>query len=292
MSDFFNKLKTFFNPEMLEKLLYVAIFVVVCLLLLRVVVFLVLKPLKKKFSQQTNMLIKKVIYYSGVIFITIAVFNQLGFNFTALLGAAGILGIAIGFAGQTSMSNVISGIFLISEKPFELGDLIKVGTTTGFVSSIDLLSIKIRTFDNLFIRIPNESMIKSEVINITRFPIRRVDIEIGVAYKEDVRRVKTLLLEVARKNPYCLDEPEPVFIFKRFGDSALELLLGVWAAKEDWLSLKNSIMIEIKECFDAAGVEIPFPHLTLYTGSETSPFPVEMSPQNSSTPPESPSPGE
>ena len=198
----------------------------------------------------------------------------MGFKLTALLGAAGIAGIAIGFASQTSVSNIISGLFLISEKPFEVGDLIKVDDTKGNVLSIDLLSVKLRTLDNQLVRIPNESLIKNQVTNITRFPIRRFDINVGVAYKEDVSRVREVLLDIAKNNPYCLDEPEPLVLFLNFGDSALEFLFAVWFVKTDFFKLRNSVMQDIKERFDAEGIEIPFPHRTLYTGSVTEPFPV------------------
>ena len=234
------------------------------------------KASKRKLRPQTNMLVRKGIFYTGSICIIISILYQLGFTLMAFLGAAGIAGIAIGFASQTSVSNIISGIFLISEQPFEVGDLIKVGDTTGVVLSIDLLSIKLRTFDNQLIRIPNESLIKNQVNNVTRFPIRRLDIEIGVAYKEDVSRVKAVLAKVAERNPYCLDEPEPLILFKNFGDSALEFLFAVWCVKADYLKLRLTIMQEIKERFDAEGIEIPFPHRTLYSGSVTEPFPVKI----------------
>jgi small-conductance mechanosensitive channel len=230
----------------------------------------------KRFSPQTGMLLRKGILYFGFAFIVITVLLELGFELTPLLGAAGVVGIAVGFASQTSVSNLISGIFLISEKPFAVGDVIKVGETMGIIMSIDLLSLKLRTFDNRFVRIPNETLIKTEVINITRFPIRRLDINLGVAYKEDVARVKDVLADIARRNPYCLDEPEPLVLFLNFGDSALEFLFGVWFVKEDFLELRNTIMQDIKERFDAEGIEIPFPHRTVYAGSVTDPFPVRV----------------
>lgn len=237
---------------------------------------LVGKAVKKRFTPQASMLIRKGIFYFGSILLIISVLYQMGFKLTALLGAAGIAGIAIGFASQTSVSNIISGLFLISEKPFEVGDLIKVDDTKGTILSIDLLSVKLRTLDNQLVRIPNESLIKNQVTNITRFPIRRFDINIGVAYKEDVSKVRTVLLDIAQNNPYCLDEPEPLVLFLNFGDSALEFLFAVWFVKTDFFKLRNSIMQEIKERFDAEGIEIPFPHRTLYTGSVTEPFPVEI----------------
>lgn len=231
---------------------------------------------RKRFSDQAGMLVRKAVFYSGVIVVAVSVLYQLGFQLTALLGAAGVAGIAIGFASQTSVSNIISGIFLISEKPFSVGDVIQVGGTTGTILSIDLLSLKLRTFDNRFVRIPNETLIKTEVINITRFPIRRLDINVGVAYKEDVQRVKDVLTDIARRNPYVLDEPTPLVLFTNFGDSALEFLFAVWFAKADLFLVRNSIMQEIKERFDAEGIEIPFPHRTLYTGAVTEPFPVRL----------------
>ena len=231
---------------------------------------------KKKLSPQANMLLRKGIFYTGGLCIIISILYQLGYTLMAILGAAGVAGIAIAFASQTSVSNIISGIFLISEQPFQVGDLIKVGDAKGVVLSIDLLSIKLRTFDNQLVRIPNENLIKNEVHNVTRFPIRRLDIEIGVAYKEDVGRVQNILKDIAEKNIYCLDEPEPLILFKNFGDSALEFLFAVWCTKTDFLTLRKKIMQEIKDRFDAEGIEIPFPHRTLYAGSVSEPFPIRV----------------
>ncbi len=232
------------------------------------------KGLKRHTTEQNSMLIQKALTYGVGLLLGLTALRELGFNLTALLGAAGIFGVAIGFASQTSLSNVISGLFLIGEKPFQIGDVLKVGDTTGVVHEMGLLSTLLRTYDNKSVRIPNENLIKSPFTNITRYPIRRLDIEVGVAYKEDIRRVLEILREVADKNPNALDEPEPVVIFKGFGESSLDILLGIWFAKADFVKLRNSILCDIKERFDAEGIEIPFPHRTLYVGAETDPFPV------------------
>ncbi len=201
---------------------------------------------------------------------------ELGFNLGVLLGAAGILTVALGFAAQTSTSNLISGLFLIGEKPFQIGDLIVVDQTLGEVLSIDLLSVKLRKFDNTYVRIPNETIIKTQVSTLTKFPIRRVDLQVGVAYKEDMARVQELLFEIAEKNPLCLEEPPPLFIFQGFGDSALTMQFSVWGRKEEYLTLKNQVQMDIKTAFDREGIEIPFPHRTLYPGSVAEPFPVTI----------------
>ncbi|MCF7975299.1 MAG: mechanosensitive ion channel family protein [Phycisphaerae bacterium] len=231
---------------------------------------------KRKLSAQGAMLLRKGIFYVGTTIIILQVLHQLNFQLGALLGAAGIVGIALGFASQTSVSNIISGLFLISEHPFEVGDQIRVGDTTGIVLSIDLLSVKLRTFDNQLVRMPNENLIKTQVNNLTHFPIRRLDINVSVAYKEDVNLVKGILLDIAKDHPHILDEPEPLVLFQDFGDSALQFLFAVWSVKEDFLILKKTVRELIKARFDAAGIEIPFPHRSLYAGTDTAPFPIRI----------------
>jgi small-conductance mechanosensitive channel len=237
---------------------------------------LVTRLAEKRFSTHHLQLARRLVYYSVLGLFVASALRELGFSLAVLMGAAGVLTVAIGFASQTSASNLISGLFLIGERPFAVGDVIRIGSTTGEVLSIDALSVKLRTFDNLFVRIPNETLIKSEVTTLTRFPIRRLDLTLGVAYKEDIERVNAVLMELAEKNPMCLDEPPPLFIFLGFGDSALDIQFSVWAKRENFLPLRNSITAEIKRAFDDAGIEIPFPHRSLYAGEATKPFPITI----------------
>jgi small-conductance mechanosensitive channel len=227
-------------------------------------------------DQQVGLVAGKLLLYPGLLLLVVLTMSELGFSLGPLLGAAGILGIAIGFASQTSVSNVISGLFLIAERPFVVDDLITVGDVTGRVISIDTISVKLRTFDNRLVRIPNETLIKSQVINVTRFPIRRLDVRVGVAYKENAARVREILREVATDNPLCLMEPEPLVLFEGFGESSIDFLFGVWSTQENYLRLRNSIQEEVKARLDEEGIEIPFPHRTLYMGSESDPLPVRL----------------
>ena len=227
------------------------------------------------FSQHHVVLFKRLVYWLLLALFIASALKQLGFSLSVLLGAAGVLSVALGFASQTSASNLISGLFLIGEQPFQLGDTIKVGNTTGEVLSIDLLSVKLRTFDNLYVRIPNESLIKSEMTNLTRFPIRRFDLLIGVAYKENISQVRQVMLKVADNNPLCLDEPDPMFLFLGFGDSSLNIQFSVWAKRENFRDLRNSLQEEIKQAFDDAGIEIPFPQRTVYLAQHAIPAQTE-----------------
>ena len=235
----------------------VALVVLVLFAALKVVAYLVGRLVERRFSRQSMMITRKIVTYLGSVVIVLVVLAQMGISLTGLLGAFGIAGVAIGFAAQTSVSNIISGVFLISEKSFELGDLVRVGDNTGVVLSIDLLSIKIRTLDNQFIRIPNETLIKSEVTTITRYPIRRMNFEFTVAYGTDLPALQQALLEVVERIPQCLDEPQPLYLIKQFGPRGVDILLGVWFAKEDFIEVKNGVHERIKERFEQDGIEVP-----------------------------------
>jgi small-conductance mechanosensitive channel len=232
--------------------------------------------LTKGFTPHLGMIAGKIIFYAGLMLIMVSVLGEFGFTLGHLLGAAGIIGIALGFASQTSVSNVISGLFLVAEKPFVIGDIISVSDVTGQILSIDTLSIKLRTFDNRFVRIPNETIVKSKVSNITHFPILRIDLDVGVAYKEDLERVREILLDVAHQHPLCLQEPEPMVIFTGYGNSSIDMFLAVWVAKTDWLTVRSELITMIKRSFDEKGVEIPFPHMSLYKGLASEPIQVQM----------------
>lgn len=273
----------FLEPKKLMSLIRIVVLVFLGLPVLYGVSRWLRKYFSEKLSSQQAMIFSKLVLYTGVLIILFSVLNELGFKLTHLLGAAGVVGVAVGFASQTSISNIICGLFLITEKPFEVDDVITVQGNTGVVLSIDILSVKLRTFDNKLIRIPNETIIKSDVTNVTYFPIRRVDLNISIAYKEDIGRIREVLLDVAHRNPLCLNEPEPVVVFSSFGGSSVDLLLLLWAVKKDLISLKNSITEEVKKRFDEEGIEIPFPHISLYSGSTTQPVPITIVKEESST---------
>jgi len=276
MNEMWIYLNELFNTEMVLKLLRALALLVVGFVVAKLISRVSLQLVGKLFTPHTSQLIQRGIYYLIFVLFIFSALLELGFNLNVLLGAASVLTVAIGFASQTSASNFISGIFLMAERSFVIGDIIKVGSTVGEVLSIDLLSVKVRTFDNLFVRLPNEVLIKSEVTTLTKFPIRRLDMKIGVAYKENIQKVKDILQRVAFDNPLCLEEPKPIYIFQGFEDSSLSLQFSVWAKRENFLDLKNSMYEQIKNAFDKEHIEIPFPHISLYTGNNTEPFPIKI----------------
>ncbi|MDR0448216.1 MAG: mechanosensitive ion channel family protein [Treponema sp.] len=212
---------------------------------------------KGKISETRRSIVKKGIQYAGFVLAVLFVFKSLGIDTNAILGAAGIASVVLGFAAQTSVSSLISGFFLLSEKSFAVGDTIKVDNTTGVVLSVDLLSVKLRTFDNLFVRIPNEAIIKSSMTNITRFPLRRLDLNFLVAYKGNLEKVRDTLLQLAAENRFSLENPAPFFGIDKLGESGITVLFNLWFESSNFSNLKTSIIMDIKKRFESEGIEIP-----------------------------------
>jgi small-conductance mechanosensitive channel len=265
LPDFINNLfKDAFTPEFWRKAFSAILAAVLILGAFGILQMIANRAMKKNMPEQKAQLVKKAIHYLGWTIAIVSVLESMGVNLSALLGAAGIAGIAIGFAAQTSVSNLISGIFLISEKPFQIGDVIQVGDITGIVMSIDLLSVKLQTFDNRFVRIPNESIIKSNVINNTRFPIRRLDVWVGVSYNANLTKVTEVLNDIAAKNLYALDNPAPLIYIDKFDNSSINILFGVWFEQSKLVDLRNSIIIDIHTRFAEEGIEIPYPKRDVY----------------------------
>jgi len=256
------KLKTYIanvNPaKFAQEIFFAGLTVIFILVVFNLIQFILGKSLKNRIGEWRRQVIKKSIRFAGFALAILYVFETLGIDITPILGAAGIAGIVIGFAAQTSVSSIISGFFLLSEKAFTVGDVIKIDDITGVVLSVDFLSVKLRTFDNLFMRIPNETIIKNNLVTVTRFPIRRMDISLTVNFNEDVEKLRNILLELAAANRYCLENPPPFFMIDKFSDSGIVILFWVWFEASSSSELKNSIHLDILKRFDLEGIKLPY----------------------------------
>lgn len=259
------------DPQHISLWVRVLLILIIGIPLLRFIKKLTQKLTHDRLSPASGQLILKTVYYGSFLLLVFTVLNEFGFKISALLGVAGILGVAISFASQTSVSNIISGIFLISEKPFQIGDSIQVGSSAGTVESIDLLSIKIRTSDNRFVRIPNETMIKAEVINITKYPIRRMNVELCVSHSSDLDTVRASLYEIAAQAPLALKDKEPLVLYQKIDDQGIHLLYGVWTKTQDFMNLQNQIIQSIKQKFADIGIEIPSKNCIIYRETQLTP---------------------
>lgn len=207
--------------------------------------------------------VRRIAFYGLAGLVTLAALHRGGVDMSVFFGAAGILTVAFGFASQTSMSNLISGVFLISERSFQQGDFISVGNTMGEVLSIDLLSVKLRTPDNLFVRVPNETLIKTDIVNLSRFPIRRVEIDFRVEYDTDLAALAKLLDGIVHELPQCLLEPKTHFFVQDFTDAAVWVKFRFWTRREIFLEARATVQALAQERLAAAGIRQPTQRLRM-----------------------------
>lgn len=245
------------SSETTLKLLKVGLVLVAGFLTNKLAAMLIEAFLKDQKDVQRSFVAKKIIKYSLFVCTLLMVLKIFGVDLKVILTAAGVLSLAVGFAAQTSVSNLISGLFMIFEKPFVVGDLIEVGGVKGEVLSIDLLSMRIKTVDNLLIRVPNEVVMKAQVINYSYFPIRRHDMTFSLSYTEDLEKVKKILLDLVENNPYCLDEPEPLFLVEKMGEYFVDIKFAVWGESKSILMLQTTFREQVREAFIKHKIVLP-----------------------------------
>jgi small-conductance mechanosensitive channel len=205
--------------------------------------------------------------------------DVLGINVVPFVAGAGVAGIAVGFAAKDTLSNLIAGVLLIMDRPFEVGDRIEVwsapknSATWGDVIHIGLRATKIKTTDNIVIIIPNNEIMMRDIVNYTTISEDiRIRIPIGVSYDTDISKAKAVILEVAKTPEWVVKDPPPVVVVRAFGESSVDLELRVWIKnarrRMDTISYATD---KVKEAFDREGIEIPYPKRDItitHTGQE------------------------
>lgn len=190
---------------------------------------LIKRRLERKFTEHTSILLSNIIFYFGVFIVLMTVVHEAGLKLSAIFGAAGIAGIAIGLAAQTSISNVISGIFLLVERPFLVGDFVLIQNVGGIVKSIDLLSTTLVTPEKMLVRVPNEVVVKAPIINKTFFKEQRMDLQLQMMLSHD--QALKLLPEIQKAfidSQLILTEPEPLLVITGIDSKAITILFRCW----------------------------------------------------------------
>ncbi|WP_303921074.1 mechanosensitive ion channel family protein [Treponema berlinense] len=227
----------------------------------RIIRHFVKKTASKTLQKKTVSIIVKAISYCFYILIVMYVLGLFGIKLSAIWGAAGIAGVAIGFAAQTSVSNLISGLFVVTDKAMKIGDFIEVDGISGTVDTIGIISIKIHTVDNQLVRIPNSTIINSKLTNYSALPYRRYVFETSVDYGSDFDKAMEAAKTVPARCPtVVLDKPEyePKVVWTTHGDSGVNLNIIVWSKREDFLQTKSDVSLNTLKAFAEANVNIPF----------------------------------
>ena len=267
-ADVFNTIKQYEHYHLIISLVRAGIFLLAGYVLARFASKLIYGVFERRGRRRYNLLIQKICFYLIFILFFISALRALGFDLKVLLGATGILTIALGFASQTSASNFISGLFLLGERAFSVGDIINVNGTSGEVIAIDLFSVRILLGDNTIVRMPNELLIKTPVINLTHYPNRRLICNFSLPYMVDLNNFREALDAMLAQEPLCLPSPAPLLVIESMSTSKLNLQLIISTQHADYGTLRTRIYEKLQAIFKAQRFVLTDQTLNLYLNEE------------------------
>lgn len=255
--------------EKVFNLLLAILIVLVTAIFIKILNLNIRKILENKLEKQELILIERIVKYGIIGIVIISILPLLGFNISGLLVTGGILSIVLGFSSQKIISNLLSGILLILEKPIKIGDEVEIEGITGFVEDISIISTLIKTYEGTFVRIPNEKVFNSNITNFNKNSIRRIEYKIGISYKENIDRTITIIESLLQKNTFVLKEPKPEVFVSSLGGNSIEITIRFWSPTKTWYEMRKKMLLEIKRELESKGIEIPYPQKIVYLEEKT-----------------------
>ncbi|GAA6203444.1 MULTISPECIES: mechanosensitive ion channel domain-containing protein [Thalassotalea] len=229
------------------------------------------KLLEHKNVDNTVISFTSSLVYGLVILISfIAAISHLGFNTSSLVAIVGAAGLAIGLALQGSLSNFASGILLITLKPFKSGDFVEVSGTAGVVEEVNIFSTQLRTGDNKTVIIPNGSITSGTITNYSKKPTRRIDLIIGVSYDADLAKTREILTQITSNHELVLKDQAVTIGVSELADNSVNFVVRPWVKTENYWPVYFELLESIKLALDEAGIEIPYPQLSVHVNQENS----------------------
>lgn len=231
--------------------------------------------------------LKNVAYIAAVVIVVVAALGTLGVQTAPLLAVIGTAGLAIGLALKDSLSNIAAGVMLVTLRPFKVGDVATVAGQTGTVREVRIFQSVLEGPDKQLHTIPNNLITSSVITNLTTQGIRRVELVIGIGYGDDIEQARQIALAQVHADARVLEEPGADVVVYELGDNSVNLGIRCFTKASDWFGTKTTLLEKIKNAFDAADINIPYPqrdtHLYLYdeSGKRTSlPSPAARAPSN------------
>lgn len=220
---------------------------------------------RSRLEEDARHLIEAGAKYTILGFGAILALDQLGFNVTSLLAGLGVAGLALGFAAKDTLANFIAGVTILWDRPFRVGDRVEVDSEFGQVKKITLRSTRIHTNDNQVVIIPNQNIVNNKIINHTMQASLRLVVEFGIAYKEDLRQAREVVLGLMKDDDRVRERPPPEVVVTELADSAVVMALRFWLKNpHQEVPLELEYREKIKLALDDAGISIPYPHLSLF----------------------------
>ncbi len=237
-------------------------------------------------EQGVAVVVGRFLAYLVVTFGLVYALRVLGISLGPLLGALGVGGIALAFALQDVLQNAVAGLLLQIRRPFRRGHQIKSGDYEGIVTDVTLRTVQLRTYDGLDVYVPNRIVLQNPIVNYTRTPLRRTTVKVGVPYGADLATARTIVHDAVRHAPGVVTSPEPQVWVEQFGDSSIVLAAMFWhpAPTPDMWRVRSDVAISVKSALDQAGVDMPFPQVTVWQGQGPPAYPGDGGSAASSPP--------
>lgn len=257
--------KVIYGDLTILELIYALLVLIIGLIVTRLITNYIRRNLKTKVNKDKLDLIIKIIYYSLVTFLIVWVLSALGIKLSGLLVAGGFLGIVIGFASQSIVGNLVSGLFLTIERPMKIGNAVNIEGSIGIVEDINIISTKLRTWDGLDIRIPNEKVFTSSITNYVSNIARRFEYVLGIRYKDDAQKAIAIINEYLSKEPYVLVNPAPIVFVEKLDESSVNIAVKIWAPVTEWYGLYMKLLNQLKLELEKEDIQIAFPQRVVHT---------------------------
>jgi small conductance mechanosensitive channel len=208
--------------------------------------------------------LRNIAYAAMLVIVVVAALQSLGVPTTSVMAVLGAAGLAIGLALKDSLSNIASGVMLIVQRPFHVGDFVQAAGLEGTVDQIRVFQTKLRTTDNRVVVVPNSLITTTPIINFTANPQRRIDLAVGVGYEDDLKTARAVLLEVAAANPLVLAAPPPEALVTTLGESSVNLELRAWVNTPDYGNARSELTAAVRDGLVERGLNIPYPQRDLH----------------------------
>lgn len=234
------------------------------ILIIRAVLRLVNRMLERSHMEKAaHGLIRSLLQAVLYLVLGLIAASALGIDVTGVIALASVLTLAVSLSVQNLLTNIIGGFTLLYTKPFKSGDYVDIGEESGTVQEISMTYTKLITSDNKLICIPNSSVVEADIVNYSATGTRRVEIKVTASYDAAAGQVIDALLEAAG-HPGVLVEPAPFAAVNGYGDSAVEYTLRMWVKTENYWDVYFEVNRKIRECFEAKGIEMTYPHLNVH----------------------------
>jgi len=220
--------------------------------------------MKSKIDETLARFFGKAAKYATLIFAFVTVLSVFGVATTSFAAVLGASALAIGLAFQGALGNLAAGLMLLFFRPFKVGDVVTVSSTTAKVVEIDLFSTVLDTFDNQRVIVPNGQVFNNTITNISFHDTRRVDVAVGTEYPADLDKARETLMNAARSIEEILPDPEPAVVLLELGDSSINWAVRVWVNADDFWPVKDKLTRAVKVHLDEAGIGIPFPQMDVH----------------------------